>query len=539
MSNELFKISFAKYHSEKHKDCISLDEPQLGMFELRDFDKKHPHFVREKSFTDEKTFVENFGNQLYSVSREYTMVVIEEKGDKISLKIFWGGKSRRVGKVWFKRSKNVTFLTVNRKTGDFYTGYLHNYQKKKKFPKSIRRNYFLGRPVSSMFSMLKNLLNLYVTNSSEIIFEISSKFFDNFCTDLPTLDSDQKLMKFYMDKRKFKYPNNFWVYSEFMWGKDYRKAIRKNDYRIVDTFMEMWGVKGKKLKKYLHETERINIGTYMFVKDLFGEDWLNQDGDIIKKILTSQNKFNLPENFKESLSHEELRRIFSTFKQTLYGDNLNPWTLQDHISTYSKLKDYGETDLKWYSDGLDIKKFQEEHYRWSEKLDHYRKGSYSRTYPDYFQNRMEKPIGEFYPVILTSSEHYNQESFIQQNCVKGYIGRGSSMIISLRKGDIESSTRATVEYRIIKSTNFETIKPERVQTLGKYNQCLDSTWNDVLFKLDEVVLSCYQDENFEPVKISKTCANGTVLESGSHFDENGNLTWTNKKHKVESYYDEW
>ena len=113
------------------------------------------------------------------------------------------------------------------------------------------------------------------------------------------------------------------------------------------------------------------------------------------------------------------------------------------------------------------------------------------------------------------------------------------MIISLRKGDIDSPSRATVEYRVIKLGNLDKIKPERVQTLGKYNQCLDTTWNDVLFKLDEVVLSCYQDKNFESVKISKVCANGTVLKSDSHFDENGNLIWTNKKHKVESYYDEW
>jgi hypothetical protein len=539
MKNEIFKISFAKYHSEKYRDSISLDDPNIGLFEIRDYDNKHPYFVREKSFTDEKTFVENFANQMYQVSREYTMVVIEEKGDNISLKIFWGGKNRRVGKAWFSKSKNVEFITINRKTGDFYVGYLHNYQKKKKFAKSIRRNYFLGKPVSTMFSKLKNILNLYLPNPSEVIHEISDKFLNNFCPPNIELDNDQRLLKFYMDKRNFKYPNNFWVYSDFMWGKEYRKFLKKNEFRVVDTFMQMWGVKGKKLKKYLHETDKINIQTYHFAKDLFGEDWLNQDGDMIKKILVSTHKFNLPDNLKENLSHEELRRVYSVFKQTMSADYFNSWSFQDHLNIYSKLKSYGETDLKWYSDGMDEKKFQNEHYQWSEKLDHYRKGTYTRTYPQYFYDRIEKQIEDFYPVILKSSEEYNKESFIQQNCVKGYIGKVGSMIVSLRKEDIESSTRATVEYRVIKLTHLGTIKPERVQTLGKYNQCLDPTWNDVLFKLDEVVLSCYQDENFEPVKISKVCANGTVLESDSHFDENGNLVWTNKKHKVESYYDEW
>lgn len=303
--------------------------------------------------------------------------------------------------------------------------------------------------------------------------------------------------------------------------------------------MQMWGVKGKKLKKYLHETDKVNIQNYLFAKELFGEDWLNQDGDIIKKILIGTQKFNLPENFKENLSTEELRRVYSVFKQTLISDYFSSWSFQDHMNIFSKLKSYGETDLKWYADGLNEMHFQDEHYKWSEKLDHYRKGTYTRTYPQYFYDKIEEQIGDYYPVILSSSEQYNKESHLQQNCVKGYIGKAGSMIISLRKGEIDSTVRATVEYRVLKLINFDKVKPERVQTLGKYNQILDPTWNDALLKLDEVVLSCYQDKNFESVKISKVCANGIKLESDSHFDENGNLTWTNKKHKVESYYDEW
>lgn len=537
MSNEIFKISFAKYHSEKYKDSTSLDDPDTQVY-LSDYSPKHPYFTREKVFTDEQTFVDNFGNPIYSVQREHLMVVIEEKDEKISLKIFWGGKDRRVGKTWFRRTNNVEFLTVNRKTGDFYFGYLHNYQKKRKFTKSIRRNYFLGKPVSSTFSKLKNILNLYHPNPSEILFEVSSKFLNNICPEHIGMDSDQRLMKFYLDKKGFKYPNNFWVFSEFMWGKDYRKVLKKNQFRIVDTFMQLWGIKGKKVKKFLHEIDSINIACYKFANELFGDDWINQDGDFIKNVLSyTPQSFKVPENFKSSMSLEELRRVYSSFKETIKGDYLNAWSFQDHINIYSKLKDYGETDLKWLTDGTDFKKFQEEHYLWSEKLDHYRKGSYTRTYPQYFYDFIEKEIDGYFPVILKTSEEYNKESYIQQNCVKGYIGKVSSMIISLRKGDIESTTRATIEYRI--TFFYKTIHVDRVQTLGKYNQRLDETWNDVLFKLDEIVLSCHKDENFESVKISKLCANGTLLASDSHFDESGNLTWTNKKHKVESYYDEW
>ena len=190
----------------------------------------------------------------------------------------------------------------------------------------------------SVSKELKNILNLYHNNPSEVIFEISNKFFNNFCSETIDLDNDKKLMKFYMDKRNFKYPNNFWVFSDFMWGKEYRKILKKNELRIVDTFMQMWGVKGKKLKKYLHETEQVNIQTYLFAKDLFGEDWMNQDGDLIKKILNGTHKFNLPENLKENLSHEELRRVYSVFKQTMSSDYFNSWSFQDHMNIFSKLK---------------------------------------------------------------------------------------------------------------------------------------------------------------------------------------------------------
>jgi hypothetical protein len=30
-----------------------------------------------------------------------------------------------------------------------------------------------------------------------------------------------------------------------------------------------------------------------------------------------------------------------------------------------------------------------------------------------------------------------------------------------------------------------------------------------------------------------------LLESDSHFDDDGNLRWTNKKNNAEIYYDEW
>lgn len=529
MKKEIYKISFTKFLSEKYKDSTSISERPL-LFGEDGEDLRRPVFQLENKFYDEETFVENFANPMYGVLRYYCMVVIEEDGDKLSLKCFHGLKSRQVSKPWFKVNKNVEFFTVNKRTGDFYKGYLHNYQKKKKFTQSIRKNYFCNNPFSIIISIIKNNLNDFCKNSSEVTLEISNKFLERLNLPLSDLDNDQKLMKFYLDKKGFKYPNNFWVYTNFMWGKDYRKVLKKNDKRLVDTFMQIWNLKGKKLKKYLHEVDNVNLELYQTAKNLFGEDWLNQDGDIIKEILNALSKsVSVSQNFKTYVTNEELRRVFTTFKGMVVNDTMNNWTFSDHIRIYTQLKEFGETDIKWNTDGTDYNKFQQEHLDWTDKLEHYRKGTYTRIYPEYFYEKIEKPIDGYFPVILRNSLDYNYESFSQSNCVKGYIGKVSSIIISLRKDSPDSLNRATIEYKVRRLNNSETVVADRVQTLGKYNQTLDSTWKDVLLKLDEIVLSCHQDKNFKTVKIEKVCQNGIKLSSGSHFDENGNLTWTEKK----------
>lgn len=525
---EIYKVNFTKFISEKYRDHSSINQRNIVFGEVEDL--RHPLFVIENKFHDEETFVKNFANPIYSVFRYYCMIVIEEEGDKLSLKFFYGGKNRAVGKSWFKVSRNVEFLTVNKKTGDFYRGYLHNYQKKRKFTQVIRRNYFQNNPFSSILSSIKNHLTNFCDNSSEVVFEVANKFLERLDLNSVNLDNDQKLMKFYLDKKNFKYPNNFWIYVNFMWGKEYRKILKKNDKKLVDTFMQIWNVKGKKLKKYLHEVNFLNVELYISAKKLFGEDWLNQDGDIIKEILSSNGKsISIPENFKSYLSNEELKKVYSVFKGMIINDTMNNWTFNDHVRNYTSLKEFGENEIKWTTDGNDYNKFQAEHLDWTDKLEHYRKGSYTRIYPDYFYERIEKPLDDFFPVLLKSSDDYNHESFNQSNCVKGYIGRASSMIISLRKNSPESTERATIEYRIVFLKNLEKVHVDRVQTLGKFNQNLDLSWNEVLLKLDEVVLSCYQDKNFKTVSIEKVCQNGTKLSSGSHFDNNGNLQWTERK----------
>jgi hypothetical protein len=540
MKQEIYKVSFKRYNSVKFRDrnLISSKNGHVSEFSGMVIEeiptKKHPLFVRESSDSTEECFVQNFSNPLYSVLVEYVMVVVEKDEDKVAIKMFQGYKHRREGKPWFKVNKNVNYISVNTRTGDVYHGYIHGYQKKKKCAKSIRRNCFINDPVNALKSQMKNILANYSDTSYDEVTKAFSEFM--FTIDqrvnFENLNYSDRLLRFYLNKKGIKYPNNFNIYTEALFGPEIKKLIKKKNGRLVDAVMAKHGLYGKKIKKALHECTNLNIALYTTARKLFGDNWLNQDGNVILDLLNSIiGSFAVPELFLELVTTDELKRVYSLFKQTYVHQNLDTYTFVDHIRMYTELKMFGEQDLKWYSfENKDD--FRKEHLDWTDKLQHYKMGTYTRIYPEYMYEMISQPINcDFYPVLLDTSADYNEESNHQSNCVKGYIGKPSCLIISVRVGEFKTE-RATIEYRLTKKDDI--IYADRVQSLGKFNQKLEDHWTDVLLKLDQVVLSCVRDKRFETVKLIKECKNGTTLNSDTHWNESGLLRWT--FHNIENNY---
>ena len=541
MKVELFKQNFEKYKCVfnktstpvQNKDFIyaNTDEVFGDLMNISTASKKHPLFIVEKVTTDEESYRENYNNPMCTVNKSYVMVVVERTEDKISIKVFRGNRNRQAGNTWFKVSRNVDYITVNKKTGDVYHGYIHDYQKKRKCAKKIRRNFFFAEPINTIKSLIKNSLSDSDVNTYEIAIRAVSTFMfeiderDGF----ENLDFNKRLFRFYLNKRQVKYPNNFYVYAQILVGPEIRKILKKNDNKLVESYMIREGLSGKKLKKALHNCETLNIELYKHARKIFGDDWLNQDEDVISKLLNSKAQCQvIPPEFKTVISPEELKRVYSMFKRVFIYDDLDSYTFYDHIRMYTELRLYGEAELRWYSE-KSKEEFREEHLDWTEKIQFYKQGNYTRTYPEYFKEVIEKEIDGYVPVLLMDSKSYNEESLVQSNCVKTYIGKPGSFIVSLRKGLF--GDRATVEYRLTKVG--EDIVPLRVQCLGKFNGKLGEEWNDVLFKLDKVILSSIKDKGFDTVKIIKECKNGVTLKSDSYW-EGDNLKWTYKN--IESRY---
>jgi hypothetical protein len=540
MREVLFKSEITNYETIEYKSCSpikeKLDEFDFNMVLHGQSTSKHPLFIHHKTYNTEEIFSENFANPMFSITKTYFMVVVEKEGDKVAIKIFNGFKHRRAGVQWFKKSKSMQFITVNTKTGDVYVGGITNYHLKKKCRKNIRRNYFINDPLGQLVSIIKN--NMKDRENKESSFAIAVNAVSTFMNhidygqDYGDLTFSQRLFKFYLNKRGIKFPNNFHVFMPEWFGPDIRKHLKKNDNRMVDAIMKHFDVSGKKVKKALHNCTYLNLGPYKFAKTLFGDDWLNQDDTLILECFNSNISFSdLPPNFLNFVSNEELKRVFELFKEVIIKQTLDSYTFSDHIRMYTNLKEYGEQDLKWMSSKDSKSSFREEHLDWTDKIQYYRQGVYTRIYPDYSYDFINKSItiGEdtYYPVLLDETSNYNEESSLQSNCVKTYIGKCSSIIVSLRKGSNDSNERATIEYKLNKTMDGD-LQIKRVQSLGRFNNSLSKEWDEVLFKLDEQMLYYIKDEKFDTVKIKKVCANGVELNSNSDWTDNGNLQWDTK-----------
>ena len=526
----IYKKNFERYITTKYKDytkILPLDENGPDLY--FGASEKHPLFQKEESFEGEEYYLKHLKDPMYSVQKEYVMIVVEKNEYKVSIKFFNGFMLRQGGKPWFKVEKHLDYISVNLKTGDVYNGSLRRFNKKTKCIKSIRRNCFYLEPLNSLKSKLKNYLTIFTdtafhevsTAFSEFLFQIDQR------KNFESLNYEDRLFRFYLDKRGIKYPNNFKVYTSELRGREMKKILTKNDNKLVESVMIKNNLSGKKIRHALHFCNSLNLTLYEVARKMFGDNWLNQDKESVILDLLNQPSscVNIPTQFIELVSKEELRKVYILFKQVFIHQNLDSMTFSDHMRMYTELKLFGEHDLKWKS--VESKSdFREEHLDWTEKLQHYKMGNYTRHYPEYMYEMISQPLYEnYHPVLLNTSSKYNEESSWQSNCVKGYIGKAGCLIVSVRGGGLLEE-RATIEYRL--TMKDELVHADRVQSLGKFNQKLEAHWDTVLLKLDKQVLSCVRDERFETVKLTKECKNGTILNSDTYWDEGGNLRWTFK-----------
>jgi len=158
VKEEIYKKSFERYGATKYRETNSIlsitEEDNMGL--VYNATEKHPLFLTEESWSGEEHYLKHLKDPMYSVYKEYAMIVVEKVEHKIAVKFFTGFMTRNVGKPWFKVEKNVDYISVNLLTGDVYNGHLNRFNKKNRCVKSVRRNCFFLEPLNNIKSKMKN-----------------------------------------------------------------------------------------------------------------------------------------------------------------------------------------------------------------------------------------------------------------------------------------------------------------------------------------------------------------------------------------------
>ena len=496
------------------------DMPVVTMRDGEMYSSKHPKWTFDKSLYTEEDFVENYGNPMASVNIYRPTVVVTKDDKKVAIKFFEYQRTRMQGKPYFRVSTKVKYITFNYITHSLYSGHIINYHKKRKFTKRVKRNCFYDGSLNGMLGVLSNMVRFVLEKTPELLINntVVNDVITHFIDNIPNTEKykmytpNEVLFKLYLDGHKIKSPNN-WNTFVNIYPQPKKKDYVKHKLKFMDAFMFIHGLQGDKIKRVLHKVTDIKgLEFFKFTNDFFGKEFMaSQDDKLIQDIVECNLYINGGmTGYLKNLSKREKNNSFEVFKQVLRGDvDIN--TYYDHFRMINQLRQF--EPVKW--DAKDYDSFTNEHMVLSDKISFYTKGTFERIYGEEFTNRVQEPLNidgvTYYPVLLKTSDEYNMESFIQSNCVKGYVDRAPSLIISFREGSQDSKVRATIEFTI-----SEENKLKRIQTLGRFNKGLDNEWKKPLIMLDLKIGKLMSAKLFElPGVILKI--GYKEFKSGSHF----------------------
>ena len=456
--------------------------------------KPHYDFDKNVNGTDSQLFEEYKNNPLCEPQLHSKKIFVVKFEDKITIKTYTYHLWRRIGEPFFRKATGYQSLTYNFKRNQLFNCRIGNYHKKKKFTKEVRCiSPYVG---ANMFeNYLNDLSHNYMTFGDGLLprwFEVNSvmEVFYNAIAD--NIVNSVDFTEYIVTKQGFKLPNNFDVFVNQINGT-YQGRIptkadgKRNGFKFIDTLMGINVLKGDKLKRVLHKVERFNLGLYYNIASFFTTKFMlsRPDEELIKIFNTEINYQSL--NTKVELTKHEKMNVYNIIIEMISGDYTDLYSISDHLNIKARLVKYEK--VKWKSKTYD--EFVDEHDEWSRNIESYTTGIVTRRHNKEFTNLIQKPfvIGgvRYYPIILTTTDEYNNESSVQTNCVRTYVQRAASVIISLRRGSKDSDERLTIEYNIFSDSNEFDVKLKRVQTKAKRNTTPDDTWLGANYELDNII----------------------------------------------------
>jgi len=527
-----YKFQKSIYKVKNYKDTCVIPEYDIPK-NTEDYKKGIWNRKSIDLYINEDKFLEHFADITKGLEMKRTTVVVEEYDNKLSLKIYQNIKKRRVGSRNFYVRKYTYFTTYDFKRKNIYTGQIIK-SRKKIISKRLRVNNFMD--ITYPYNVISDLIiesrmihynrvmeqplhkgippRFDDTQISVEMDKIKSSL-NNIIkkhTKIKPLDSVHNIKdifyRMYLLDNGFKAPDSFAKFTHRFIPK---KELRK-DNNLIKTYMRINSLYGSKIRKYLNEDNNVCIDYVTLLFHLLGVDYFNmlKPQNLTDELATIYVNQEYSRIIKNSLDKRDLKRIVIGLND---GIDLN--TLLEHFEFRNKLKKYNHEFKIKFSNG---EEFTEEHYEISELLQSYRNGKVTRFYGLGVKDMIEEPIIsmmgiDFYPVLLETSRNYNEESTVQNNCVRTYSQKPHNIIVSLRMGGETSKERATVEYQFRKNNII------RIQTRGKYNNDVPETWNTVLEVLDNRLSNLYQNGKLTLPRLTKEYSSGFSVTRNSVFED--------------------
>jgi hypothetical protein len=523
---ELVKKTSVPYVHKKHSK-------RTKHVEVRHFTPK-----TEVMALGEKEWLEKSVQVLNSALVRRTTVVLEKNEDKVKLSMFNFRKRRQVGHRYFAKGSKDIHITFNLKTKNFYITNSHFAHRrrttsvtKNDFSKIINQIHSLtftnpfgplvhpetqrGTTTPPNVNALKALIGL--VEELELDITVLPNSVNSPGDLLGTI-----IMEWFIKVWKIKTPNDYTYYLL----KHYPgiKKLRKYNMSLIHTILGERGLKGKFYNKLLNLEPEINVTDLHLLQRTLGDDGVKR---ISVHILASSKtfedtKFTQPEHLITNVGYwDKLSKYEKNNIINIYNTCKDPTRIQgfidlllDHFKIKNKLQGYGVIkNIK--SKTLD--KFNDEHSEWSNLLHGCeRTTQVNYLYPDNFLTHIEKPIeldGNIYFVkVLKDDSDYFKEGQIQNHCVRTYLDRYTSIIISVRKNHESGMERMTCEFRKewYARGGEEYNTPTLSQARMKYNNIPQGDWEVIMKLLRKEFLdySCKPKNNTMPIiKISNKMTN--------------------------------
>lgn len=491
------------YHevSNDAKLMRNLSEHKTNASRMGGYRNKELHYFTVSKYSENKEdFIEEYGNMLCDLENYRRTVVVEKEGDKVRLSFYYYRKIRKVGKVYFAKMYDRSYLTYNLKTNNFYMTDVVKpigYRSRKR----IRCN-----PTYNIGRIVEHIHDFKFTDDDSEYLKVFMRALDsdtNYGKD-KFLTFEEAFIRFFVKRNGIKGPNHMTsLILRYYPGK---KLFRKNGFNLVHSILDSVGLKSKYfislMNNYKPDLSYIiqysNLLGLKYVKSI-DKDFFSKERapyetfvDIRKKYYEDTEVYPKYQNITD-YDRKNIVKVINDFTKTNPDTSLNSTRsmnitglINDHIRIMDNLRIF-EEDVKFRA--KTYSEFEQEHVNYSEKYSLYRNSEeIYYQYGEKIINSLKDSQKGYEYVLLSNDMDYINESTHQNNCVRTYIDKFDSIIISVRFGD----RRVTTEF---------TYKGDCIQKRGSYNSDVDESFNDGIIELERIMKTIYLSGDLKPPTI--------------------------------------